>query len=62
MNSDDIHGPRIMAFVSPMCYEVDTLEDFEFLEFQIREMGSPLLEFLKTNFPGGMICLAGDLI
>ena len=43
LNSDDIHGNRIMGFVSPMCQEVDSLESFEFLEFQLAKRGSPLL-------------------
>ena len=51
LNSDDIHGSRIMGYVSPMCREVDTLEDLEFLEFQLGKKGSPLLEFLKSNYP-----------
>ena len=51
LNSDDIHGSRIMGYVSPMCHEVDTLEDFEFLEFQIGKKGSTLLDFLKAHYP-----------
>lgn len=51
LNSDNIHGKRMMGYVSPMCQEVDTPEDFEFLEFQISRKGHPLLDYLKVHFP-----------
>jgi N-acylneuraminate cytidylyltransferase len=50
LNSKDIHGNRIMGYVSPTCHEVDRLENFEFLEFQLEKRSSPLLEFLKSNY------------
>jgi N-acylneuraminate cytidylyltransferase len=49
--SDDIHGERIMAYVSPMCREVDTAEDLEFLEFQLVRKRNPVWSFLKTHHP-----------
>ena len=51
LNSHDIHGNRIMGYVSPMCHEVDSLESLEFLEFHLEKRGSPLLEFLNSNHP-----------
>jgi len=30
-----IHGNRVMPFITPRSYEIDTEEDFEFLEWQI---------------------------
>lgn len=51
MNSADIHGERMLAYISPPCVEVDTEEDFEFLEFSLQKYGSPLFEFLRTHYP-----------
>jgi CMP-N,N'-diacetyllegionaminic acid synthase len=51
LNSDDIHGKLIMGYVSPMCQEIDTLEDWEFLEFQLTKQNSLLLDSLKSNYP-----------
>ncbi len=48
--SDTIHGDKVMGFVSPVCKEVDTLEDFEALEFQLEKQGSPLYRYLIENF------------
>lgn len=50
-SSNSIHGKKVMGFVSPVCLEVDTLEDFQALEFQLQREGSPLLDYLKENFP-----------
>jgi N-acylneuraminate cytidylyltransferase len=46
-----LHGPRMLAFVSPRCHEVDVPEDFDYLEFEIKKNGSPLLDWLKAEFP-----------
>jgi len=45
-----IHGQKVLSFISPVCREVDTIEDFEALEFQIQRDGSVLLDYLKKNF------------
>lgn len=49
-SSQSIHGNKVMGFITPFCREVDTIEDFQALEFQIRKEGSPLLDYLKKNF------------
>lgn len=51
LKAEDIHGRRIMGYVSPMCHEVDTPVDFEFLEFQLTNGGSPVWEFLLAHYP-----------
>ena len=46
----DIHGQKIQAFVSPVCCEVDTVDDFEYLEYEFRRTPSELLaNLMKTN-------------
>jgi hypothetical protein len=49
-SASGIHGPNILGFISPFCVEVDSIEDFERLAFQIQRNGSPLLDWLKSNF------------
>ena len=49
-SSNTIHGKNVLGFVSPVCREVDTIEDFQALEFQLQQEGSPLLDYLKKNF------------
>lgn len=49
-SSVSIHGSRVLAFISPFCREIDSIEDFEMLEFQVQREGSPLLTYLKDNF------------
>ena len=48
---NSLHGPRILAFITPMVVEVDRPEDFEYLEYLIEKKGHPLHEYLKANFP-----------
>ncbi len=50
LKSDDIHGNRIMGYVSPMCREIDTMEDLEFLKYQLTQSSNPLLDYLKLHF------------
>jgi len=53
MNNKILHGDKMIGFISPFCTEVDSSEDFEYLEYEIKSKGSVLLNFLKTNFPKG---------
>ncbi|MER2492175.1 acylneuraminate cytidylyltransferase family protein [Catenovulum sediminis] len=50
LNSQSIHGRNILAFESPVCSEVDSKEEFEYIEFQIQKHGSEILEYLKANY------------
>lgn len=51
LGSGLLHGPRLLAFVSPRCHEVDAPEDFDYLEFEIKKAGSPLLDWLRAEYP-----------
>ena len=46
-----LHGNKMVGFVSPACVEVDNMEDFEFLEFELQKGNSLVFDYLKTNFP-----------
>ncbi|XDD45066.1 acylneuraminate cytidylyltransferase family protein [Leptospira sp. WS39.C2] len=41
------HGNKVIGYVSPACTEVDSPEELDILEFQIKKYGSPLLEYLN---------------
>jgi CMP-N,N'-diacetyllegionaminic acid synthase len=53
LQAEDIHGDRMIGYVSPMCCEVDTTEDFNYLEFMLSRSPSPVLEYLKSNYRQG---------
>jgi len=42
-----MYGERMLGFISPICKEVDTIEDFEHLEYEIKRKDSPLLDYLN---------------
>lgn len=50
MNSGQFHGDRVLGYESPYCTEVDSQDELDLLEFQLRKFGSPLLDYLKTHF------------
>jgi len=49
LKSGLLHGPRMHGFISPVCCEVDTPWDFEYLEFELDRKGSVLRDWLKRG-------------
>lgn len=50
LNSGFFHGDKVIAYESPFCTEVDSQDELELLTFQLLKHGSPLLDYLSTNF------------
>ncbi|MDD5372773.1 MAG: acylneuraminate cytidylyltransferase family protein [Sulfurimonas sp.] len=46
---NSLYGGKILGYVTPNGYEVDTLEEFKYIEYLISKNGSDLLEHLKKN-------------
>jgi CMP-N,N'-diacetyllegionaminic acid synthase len=40
-----LHGNKMLVFESPICYEIDTEEDFKFLEYKINNESSPIIKY-----------------
>ncbi len=47
LNNKKIHGENIIAFESPVCTEIDSIQEFNYLEYQIKDGDSLLLEKLN---------------
>jgi CMP-N,N'-diacetyllegionaminic acid synthase len=47
MKKKEIHGNRMIGFESPVCKEVDSLEEFEYIQYQLDKNGSKLLDYLN---------------
>jgi len=43
-----LHGDMMLVFESPMCYEIDTEEDFKFLEYKIKNENTPIIEYYNN--------------
>ena len=41
----NLHGNRMLVFESPMCYEIDTEEDYKFLDYKIKNETSPIINY-----------------
>lgn len=50
IEKDLMHGDRMIGFVVPNGIDVDALKDMEYLEFIIKDSGSPVYEELKKNY------------
>lgn len=46
----NLHGERMMAYISPFCTEVDTPAEFEYLGYEIENNKWELYEYLKENY------------
>ena len=49
LNSESLLGDKMIGFVTPLTYEVDTIEELEMLEYQLKKNGSLLLDCLNTQ-------------
>lgn len=45
-----LHGENMLGFISPPCHEIDSREDFKYLEFELLNKPSILLNYLNQNF------------
>ena len=46
MNNKEIHGDKMIGFESPVCSEVDSIEEFNYIQYQLDKNGSSLLNYL----------------
>jgi CMP-N,N'-diacetyllegionaminic acid synthase len=49
LNSESLLGDKMIGFITPMTYEVDTLDEMEMLEYQLEKKGSPLVDYFKKR-------------
>lgn len=46
-----LYGDKMIGFIVPRCIEIDTVNDFDFLEYDLHRNGSVLWEHLKKHYP-----------
>ena len=46
-----LHGPNMLGFLTSRVAEVDGIEDFEYLQYQMERCKNPVYEYLLKNFP-----------
>ena len=49
MNHETLHGNNMIGFQSPVCTEVDSVQEFEYIQFQLERTGSELLKYLDQH-------------
>ncbi len=50
MGSNTLHGNKMIGFETSVCTEVDSIEELEYIQYQININGSVLLDSLKHRF------------
>lgn len=50
IENNKLHGSKMLGFESPACIEIDTLEDLDYIRYQIERDGLELYEYLRQNF------------
>ncbi|MBI2274142.1 MAG: acylneuraminate cytidylyltransferase family protein [Bacteroidetes bacterium] len=50
IESNTLHGNRMKVFESPFCTEIDTLDDFKYLEYQLTQTKPTIFKWLKENY------------
>ena len=50
LKTGTLHGDKMLVFESPLCVEIDTEDDFKYLEYQVKKTGSIILDhYNKTK-------------
>ncbi len=49
LNNKEIHGDKMISFESPVCTEVDSGEELDYIRYQINNNDSLLLEYLNKT-------------
>lgn len=49
IKKNNIHGDKMLAFISPTIYEIDSLEEFNFISYQMEKSDSVLKDYLTKN-------------
>lgn len=45
-----LHGPKILSFLTPDVGEIDTINDFNYIEYRFHKKHYEIYEFLKNNY------------
>ena len=46
LNSSTLHGEKMLVFETPPAAEIDTAEDFDYVDYQMKKGTSPLFEYM----------------
>ena len=49
LKTGTLHGDKMLVFESPFCVEIDTIDDFKYLEYQIGNQESSILNYYNKT-------------
>jgi hypothetical protein len=45
--NNSLFGDKILSFLTPIGYEIDTIDEFEYIEYRILKYGTKLFQYLR---------------
>jgi len=50
LNNVDLHGDKMIVYETPVCPEIDTIKDFDYIKYSIQQNRPEILDWLKNHF------------
>lgn len=50
LSTNSLHGDKMLVFESPVCSEIDTQDDFNYIEYQLKKESPAIFKFLENNY------------
>jgi len=54
LKNTTLHGDKMLVFETPPVAEIDTKEDFEYVDYKMKNISSPLTEYLSRTISKGI--------
>lgn len=49
-DNENLHGDKMIGFISPVCDEIDSKDELEYIRYRLSKEGSALLSYLERNY------------
>ena len=50
LNNVDLHGGKMIVYETPVCPEIDTIKDFDYIKYSIQQNRPEILDWLNNHF------------
>ena len=50
LNNVDLHGDKMIVYETPVCPEIDTIKDFDYIKYSIQQNRPEILDWLNNHF------------
>ena len=50
LNNVDLHGDKMIVYETPVCPEIDTIKDFDYIKYSIQQNRPEILDWLNNHY------------